>query len=409
MAREYPRLLPLLISPLGFIIPLAPRSGALFVLLLGVAGIVHFVRRRPSLDWLRTPPIYALGAFLIYLFLSALWSVVPERSLEQAFRLTLLAGFGLAGFSLIRSLEEAQRARVIQCLIPALIVGVIAGCIYGLLQYTGPYIRIVMDFLNLSSEFSSFGGDNRLHIAKTMLLTNFAFFAVLPWLWKRQPVVALIAYSLLLTICWHSDSQSAFITCLAGGVLFAALRFAYDHSAKIIIAGIVASFICAVPVTQLSYLETVKAYVKTTPISAQSAGDLRIEIYQLFGSMSLKKPFFGHGLMAGVKYNGALSDEPQNSIRGDIRTPHNLHLQIVFDLGAVGTALLLLSFIWPLWRWHISGRHDMATSALLLVSLVLVGTLFNFVIWRSWIPGAAILTFYFLLVSAPKARLSDFR
>jgi len=65
-------MLPLLLSPLGLLIPLAPRSGPLWVLLLGIVGIVHYVRRRPSLDWLRSPPVYFLGVFLAYLFLSTL-------------------------------------------------------------------------------------------------------------------------------------------------------------------------------------------------------------------------------------------------------------------------------------------------------------------------------------------------
>ena len=104
MTQKYPWLLPLLLSPLGLIIPLAPRSGSLFVLLLGVAGIAHCIRRRPSFRWLLTPPVYAMGAFLSYLFLTSFWSTVPERSVEQAFRLTLLALFGLAGFSMLRSL-----------------------------------------------------------------------------------------------------------------------------------------------------------------------------------------------------------------------------------------------------------------------------------------------------------------
>ena len=116
-----------------------------------------------------------MGAFLSYLFLTSFWSTVPERSVEQAFRLTLLTLFGLAGFSMLRSHNDTQKQRVTECLIPALIVGIVTGCIYGLLQYTGVYIRILTDFLGLSDELSIFYAENRLHVAKTMLLTNFAF------------------------------------------------------------------------------------------------------------------------------------------------------------------------------------------------------------------------------------------
>ena len=83
MNKKYPWLLPLLLSPLGLIIPLAPRSGPVFVLLLGVVGLAHYIHRRPSVDWLRTPPVYALGAFLTYLFLTSFWSTVPDLLLSR--------------------------------------------------------------------------------------------------------------------------------------------------------------------------------------------------------------------------------------------------------------------------------------------------------------------------------------
>ena len=128
--------------------PLSPRSGPLLVLLLGVAGIVHAIHHRPSFRWLRTPPVYALGAFLSYLFLTSFWSTVPERSFEQAFRLTLLAFFGLASFSLVRSLDEHQKQRVTQCLFLCIIsrhpdrLHLRAFAIYGgLYSYSGRFFQ----------------------------------------------------------------------------------------------------------------------------------------------------------------------------------------------------------------------------------------------------------------------------
>ena len=167
------------------------------------------------------------------------------------------------------------------------------------------------------------------------------------------------------------------------------------------------SFIFIIPALQSDYIVTLNTNIKKTSIGTRAAPDLRIKIYQLFGTMSLEKPLFGHGLMAGVKYQGKMPDTNSHRVYLGVRTPHNVHLQILFDLGFVGATLLLMSFIWPIWRWQ--RNHSLAFPALLALSLVLAGTLFNFVIWRSWILGAAILTFYFLLVSAPKMKLSDFR
>ena len=100
--------------------------------------------------------------------------------------------------------------------------------------------------------------------------------------------------------------------------------------------------------------------------------------------------------MAGLKYKDDASYTELQNINLGIRTPHNIHLQVIFDLGSVGAVLILMSFIWPVWRWHTSGNYGEAFAAWLVVSLVLAGSLFNFVIWRTWIPGAAILAFFFM-------------
>lgn len=346
MRRTPAWLMPLLLSPLGLIIPIAPRSGPLIVFLLGIAGIVHHIRHRPSLDWLKTKPMAALSAFLVYLLATGLWSETPERSFEQALRLIALAFFGLAGFSLIRSLNEPQKRRLAGCLVPALIVGIVTGCIYGLLQYTGSYIRILTDFLGADPEFAKFwSNDNRLHIAKTMLLTNLAFFALLPWLWQKQKAVSLIAYGVLLTVCFYSDSQSSLVACLAGGSIFFALKLSQTRAPKIIMAAIVASFVLVVPATQSPYLEQVSTAAKSTQLGQSTSPDTRLKVYQLFGALSLKKPIFGHGLMAGVKYENTTADLDYNGVWRGIRTPHNMHLQVIFDLGFIGAGVLLLAFL----------------------------------------------------------------
>jgi O-antigen ligase len=152
-------------------------------------------------------------------------------------------------------------------------------------------------------------------------------------------------------------------------------------------------------------METVKGAMQETSIGSQTSANLRIKIYQLFGSLILEKPYRGQGLMAGVQFRGEESDMDRRGIHLGVRTPHNIQLQIIFDIGATGVALVFLSFIWPIWRWKTENKRALAYSALLALVLVLAGSLFNFVIWRTWIPSAGILTFYFLLISFPKKEI----
>ena len=401
---KFPWLMPLVLSPLGLIIPVAPRSGPLVVLLLGFVGIVHYIRYRPPLTWLRTPPVFTLGVFLAYLFMTGFWSGVPERSFDQAFRLTLLAFFGLAGFSFVKSFSDAQKERAVQCLIPALIVGTVTGCIYGLLQYTGPYIRVITDFLGAPAEFSNFyAKDNRLHIAKTMLLTNFAFFALLPWLWDRQKLLAIASYVGLLTACLHSDSQSSLVACLAGGVVFMAFRTSPSWTPRLIISFLVVGFIAVIPITQSVYFEEATVKLSNTTLGQKTSPSVRLRVYQFFGGISSEKAVLGHGLMSGVKYEGDEQSREYNGLPLHIRTPHNIHLQILFDTGFVGAGLLMLFLFLPLWNDLRKGQSQKALVILLPITVLFAGTMFNFVIWRTWIPSVAILSVVFLFLNSKKS------
>ena len=397
---KHPWLLPLIISPLGLIIPIAPRSGPLFILILGIAGIMHYLRRKPSLDWLVNKPMAALVIWLCYLFLTGLWSYMPERSFEQALRISLVVFFGLAGLSLIKALSDAQKQRVMACLIPAVIVGIIFGSIFGLLQYTGPYIRMITDFLGTSPEFSAFNGDNQRHVAKTMLLTNLAFFALLPWLWAKQKLIAFISYALLFSACFYSDSQSSLITCLVGGLVFLALRISKNIAPKLIIAGIVASFILIIPLTQSELILEARDSIKETSLGRKASPDARTSIYRAFSTQILVNPLFGHGLLTGNLYKDPSSNTELNHIPYGVRTPHNLHLQILFDIGFTGAFLMLIALIWPIGRLLKSSQREIAGVALLILCVAIAGTLFNFVIWRTWISSAAYLSFLFAYLNA---------
>jgi O-antigen ligase len=363
-------MLPLLLSPLGLLIPLAPRSGPLWVLLLGIVGIVHYVRRRPSLDWLRSPPVYFLGVFLAYLFLSTLWSATPERSFEQAFRLSALAFFGLAAFSLVRSLTATQRDNVVKCL---------------------------ADFVGFEPAFSHYHSQ-RLNIAKTMLVTNLAFFSLLPWLWPRQKALAVSAYFIFLAVCFYSDSQSSLVACMAGGAVFALGQISVKWTPKLIAVALILGLLLVLPLTQSPTLSAPLTKNLPTVLKQGASVKIRLKVYKFFGDQILTRPILGHGLEAGVKYTAPNID--YQGVAQAIRTPHSILLQALFDLGYLGSALMLLVLLWPIKQIYVMRGPHMATALLLPLCVMIAATLFNFVIWRTWIPGATILAALFMIIHA---------
>lgn len=397
-------LLPFLLSPLGLLIAIAPRSGPLLVLLLGLAGIIHYIRHRPPLNWLNTPATYLLLVFLAYLFLTSLWSMTPERSMEQAFRWSILTFFGLAAFSLVRSLRVAQKKRVMECLLPALFVGIISGCIFGLLQYTGSYIRTIEELFMSGSDFSNFDTNNRRHIAKSLLLTNLAFFAILPWLWQKQKMVAVAAFLALCAVCFHSDSQSSFVTCVIGGVVFLLVKFNSNWGTRAIVTGIIASFLIVVPLIQSPAVTLLQEKVPTASKNKTSF-ETRIDIYEFFADEILNRPLLGHGLEAGVKVTDLNIDS--GDIPRNIATPHSIHLQILFDIGYVGAILLLAAILSPFRQIFNNASQQPAPILLLPICVTIAAASFNFVFWRTWIPSATILSLLFVFLYSQEARQDD--
>jgi O-antigen ligase len=85
-----------------------------------------------------------------------------------------------------------------------------------------------------------------------------------------------------------------------------------------------------------------------------------------------------------------------------IRTPHSILLQALFDLGYLGSALMLLVLLWPIKQIYVVRGPHMATALLMPLCVMIFATLFNFVIWRTWMPGATILAALFMIIRAQR-------
>lgn len=182
-------------------------------------------------------------------------------------------------------------------------------------------------------------------------------------------------------------------------MLFFAFKLSQRSASKIVMAGLVSSFILVVPITQSPYLDHIKSGVKSTSLGKKASPDQRILIYQLFGTLSLNKPLLGHGLMAGVKHKSSSQNAEHDGIYQGIRSPHNIHLQIIFDLGFIGAAITLIAISLPIWQFTQTSRPNLGVILLLPLCIVILGTTFNFIIWRTWIPSATILSIFFLFIS----------
>ena len=383
--------------------PIAPRSGQVLLAFVGIIGLVHLVRQRQALFETKAPEIIALVGFFLFCGISYFWSDNAAITQKLFYRLILITLFTLISIKYITSLAPATRQTISRYAIIALPIGIVGGLFIGLLNYTQNLCDLIILEILPNSDFCSFD-DKRLTVARTMLSTNLAFFAIAPYLWTKSKFLWLTVFIALLTACILSDSQSSIIGCLSGGMAMLLLQATKGKALRPLIIALCLSFIIIVPFFSYTPISaTISAVQNTLPpkIEKQVSVNNRLFLYNKYSNIIKEKPLFGHGFGASVRYNGGHSAEIIQAT-GYPYSPHNFQLAILFDLGFVGT-FLLIGFLFLAFLKMEKKLNEKVLPHIIAIPFAIFGfTLFNFNIWLPWLLSAfavAILLVYMIASS----------
>lgn len=360
----------LLLPPIGFLAPAgtAPllAAAALATLAAGRRAVLSELRRLVA-------PAALLAAIGLWGVVSALWSIVPARSVSESLRFLLLAFAGLVVFAGAGTLDKGGRRRVG--------IGALAGLVLGFavlaIELFGnfPLRRLAG---NMPAEIPLVWLDRG---AQIVVLAAIPAAAALPS--RRTGVLVALAVALAL---WPLKSVTAAVSL---GTALVAFVLGMRWGRQLGLAG-AAAFIAltvALPLAQPSR-DAIGAFYETVP-SIRTSAHHRLVIWSWTAERIAERPFLGWGFDASRALPGGKTlaadymplERYGLKLDGEVLPlhPHDAILQWWVELGIVGAALgaTLAVFVWI--QAGLAGPY-----ALALVAAAMPPLLLSFGVWQWW-------------------------
>jgi len=306
-------------------------------------------RARPVLGPLST----ALLAFFAIAILSALWSPAPMVSLDKS-----LIGGSLAVLVIAGSWHAAcSRPSDIVHLIRAIWIGFLIGAAYLALEIlTRQSVSVaavnLLGFREGQINPAKFmrWQDGRLvaielaamtrSMAAVVLLLAAALAAAVVTLRGTARIATVGALLILAMIAVHgSDSQTAKLALITGFAAGIMALLAARWTRRILAAVWVVACLAIVPLAlgAHGYVSGTRSLDEALPGASPS---VRLEILDAYAKKVLDRPMLGHGVnsayVLGPKFDADIDNDGHRPKGGMRQHPHNVYMQVWFELGAIG-------------------------------------------------------------------------
>lgn len=185
----------------------------------------------------------------------------------------------------------------------------------------------------------------------------------------------------VLAATFLSDHESSKVALVAATVVFMLARWVPRGALQLVRAGWIVACLLVVPITQLAYAVHLEN-VELLPKSARG----RVINWHNISNYVGEAPVLGIGLDA-TRYYSDLARQPQQCgdlcLRETWRHPHNVYLQIWYELGAVGVAIFMACGLALL---RLVSRVPQALKPFALAAFTSAATIiaFSWSIWQLW-------------------------
>ncbi|MBU6234834.1 MAG: O-antigen ligase family protein, partial [Alphaproteobacteria bacterium] len=375
-----PRLTPTLwaLCPVVMLAPalacVAPRSmAALYIASAIFAIIAHWYRTRrlPAVEkhWL-----YAVAAFTGYVALSQLWTINPEETLGKAAELGGMFLLAAALHAIFKSFDEAALSKL------------------GRMLATGFWLGVAVYFIEQKTHYALYDLVREGHDADVVdVKTNkpaylIALWAALafPFFWRRAIYGWVSAAMALVYVVFTAKSMSVQVVLAGLPVLWLALKYLpVRFNLRLAALGTIALAV-------LMPLIAMYAYTVTNFADRDANGSItsRIEIWNQAAQRVREHPLLGWGLDSASKLpnRGEISVIPAYAERhmGIAHLhPHNMPMQIWFELGGVGVAAFCAFVLFVMTRIE-AMPADGQRYAIFMWAILFLNTLASWGIWQSW-------------------------
>lgn len=344
----------------------APRGIFIYLGLIAIALIIHAVANQEQtrqgsimervLELAAAPLAISVVVFLGYAALSAAWAMEPHHVLMKALLLTAVLALLFLVLARLADLTPFERWLAARGVVHGLAIGVAymliehlttGGIKAFLINETGLFPKNVTFNVIVDGRVVSINNTflNR-HMTALCLLLWPTLAVIGIWLKDRRPLHMTVSFALLIAVgvlAYWSRSDTSKLAYAVSVVAFLATHM----SARLVMAGLAVAWTAltlAIIPAILVIFPPGAPYVEKLPASGQD----RLAIWRHTIDETMKSPIVGTGAdMTRYHYAAAEDKKPADS-----RPPaagyeprlslhaHNNFLQVWFELGAIGAALL---------------------------------------------------------------------
>jgi hypothetical protein len=397
---------------------IAPRLMPVFLAVFSLLALASFLYEDKGREALVTnPTILTFLAFGFYLCVNAFWAVNFEVAVGKALLIIGIVLSCMLATHFFFSMSEQMIWRFVR----GIVIGVLIGLFFLSIEFLSNHYltRTLFNETDLSagkSGTAAFEGLQKLtklynhYFNNQISALNIVFWPslLMATLWRGatlRRITVLLLICLIIPVTFMSDSESAKLALIMGGIAYFATLYSPALMHKMAITAWSLAVVMVVPIVLIAYEFGLQ---KNTwlPYSARD----RVYIWHYSAVRVIEHPFLGIGIRSSrtlrddFKRNRDASGHKQLQDRPALHT-HNSFLQTWHELGAVG-AIFLLS-IGLLMLQHI---RNLTTAirpyAYATFASAMPIAAFGYGMWQSWLMSTYGWAVIFLLV-AMRYRLSS--
>ncbi len=344
-----------LLAVTGAVLVTAPRAAPAFAFAVSALLLAADAGRPRFENWRRLiaePLIAAIAAFLAFALLSAAWSPVPVDSLSRVGIAVAVFASVLLGALVVVS--SSLRANLLMA--GWMLVGISLGLLYLIhevvtnqsfllwLINTFPELRLPSSMWRVAEQqvVEVHPANLRWNIATANIL-QWAMLLVIAINWRGRTGWGLSAVVLagVILVTLLSEDMTSKIAIGIALLVFLVAKFAPKISLRIMMLAWVIAVFGAVPLTS-----AVTSLVRTHDIDVGTSFGQRLVMWEFVGTQVQKAPVLGLGAASSgsqsverPKVSEALEEASEPLKRQPLPHPHNLFLQVWYELGLVGAVL----------------------------------------------------------------------
>lgn len=375
-----------------------PRAIAYVPALAGLAGFAayYFVFRvKPVLS---CPAIVISGAIAIIMFVSSLWAIDPDQSLERALKTSPLLIAGALFISCIMMIRIDLLRPYLRFLPWALFFTALAVAIELGLNF--PLYRAIRGEFDIELSRSVF---NRATV--TVILLLIPTLAIMARYYSRK-ICALAFLITIMPLLLLGESQSAQLALIVGGMTYFLFpcrwKWVWPVTAVLIYV-----LMLALPFIFIWAFNQWAADVQTMPVLGRGGGNAgsRMEIWDYVSRYALQNPLYGYGVEATKQVPHFDSHELYQKGH-TILHPHNYALQLWMEFGVIGITLCGAMMGWLLMQM---GKLAVPQARVAVSTLfaVLVVSSTGYGLWQGWWLGLLFAVCAYTLIAVRLAGQND--